>query len=280
MKRRVYVSPLDVAATFDSNLALGIQRQAGEDRYLHYEDQMAAMRELVSVRAEDDWAATVYDAWLSALQPVWREHGDAFPPFMRNDAWTAKDLQTGLGSYTELKHDTILYAKQEFAAEGGGDWTELHPRHWVEPDPVAFERMSQVAALLQSGLAERGHQHRGQRLARWGRVRHGRPLVCLVGRRPQDRGGRVGGFSRRPHCGHRTGVFRVSGDRHRGDRPDPRPRPRRRRTVPGGNRRRLLVLRVLAPRRAGPPHRRGVVEAPRRRSCTGPVGADDLARSG
>ncbi|HDL48573.1 MAG TPA: DUF3160 domain-containing protein [Actinobacteria bacterium] len=155
-KRRVYVSPLDVAATFDSDLALGIQRQAGEDRYLHYEDRMAAMRELISVRTEDDWAATVYDAWMSALQPVWREHGDAFPPFMRNDAWTAKDLQTGLGSYAELKHDTILYAKQEFAAEGGGDWTELHPRHWVEPDPIAFERMSQVAALLQSGLTGRG----------------------------------------------------------------------------------------------------------------------------
>ena len=31
---------------------------------------------------------------------------------MKNVAWTDKDLQTFLGSWTELRHDTLLYAKQ------------------------------------------------------------------------------------------------------------------------------------------------------------------------
>lgn len=155
-KRRVYVSPLDVAAAFGSEYALDVQHQAGESRYSHYDDQMSAMRDVVASRSDEDWAATVYDAWLAALQPVLRDHGAAFPQFMRSDAWTAKDLQTALGSYTELKHDTILYGKQEFAAEGGGDWSDFPPRHWVEPEPVAFERMSEVAALLRNGLRDRG----------------------------------------------------------------------------------------------------------------------------
>jgi hypothetical protein len=155
-KRRVYMSPLDLAAAMGSNLALGIQHEAGEDLYLHYDSQMDAMRTTMSSRTESDWAATVYDAWLASLEPVWREHGDAYPPFMRTDEWTAKDLNTGLGSYTELKHDTILYAKQAVAAEGGGEWSDVPPRHWVEPEPAAFARISEVASLLQEGLDSRG----------------------------------------------------------------------------------------------------------------------------
>ncbi len=37
---------------------------------------------------------------------------------MRSEAWTAKAHQSGLGSYAELKHDTLLYSKQA-VAEGG-----------------------------------------------------------------------------------------------------------------------------------------------------------------
>lgn len=154
-RRRVYMSPLDLAAAMGSDYALDIQHKAGESLYLHYDGQMDAMRTTLSSRTDSNWASTVYDAWLASLQPVWREHGNAYPPFMRSEAWTAKDLNTGLGSYTELKHDTILYAKQAIAAEGGGDWSDVPPRHWVEPEPVAFARISEVAALLQSGLNSR-----------------------------------------------------------------------------------------------------------------------------
>jgi hypothetical protein len=154
-KRRVYMSPLDIAAAMGSDFALDVQHEAGESGYLHYDDQMDAMRSSISTRSESAWAGTVYDAWLAALQPVWRGHGDAYPPFMRSEAWTAKDLAAGLGSYAELKHDTILYAKQAFAAEGGGEWLDIPPRHWVEPEPSAFARISQVASLLQVGLQSR-----------------------------------------------------------------------------------------------------------------------------
>jgi len=155
-KRRVYVSPLDLAAAMGSDLALDVQHEAGESLYLHYDDQMDAMRTMISARAESEWAGTVYDAWLASFEPVWRDHGNAYPPFMRTNAWTAKDLNTGLGSYTELKHDTILYAKQAVAAEGGGEWSDVPPRHWVEPEPAAFARISEVASLLQDGLHDRG----------------------------------------------------------------------------------------------------------------------------
>ena len=65
---------------------------------------------------------------------------------MRNNGWAAKGHQTGFGSYTELKHDTILYAKQGIA-EG-----DMEPppvvRHAVEADPEAFHRVADMAMLL------------------------------------------------------------------------------------------------------------------------------------
>jgi hypothetical protein len=151
--QRVKVSPLDLAAAFGSDFAHQIQINAGEPDFANYEEQLAKMRELIAGREEDDWATTVYDAWLYAIEPMWQPHGPAFPDYMQTEAWRAKAHQTGFGTYTELKHDTLLYAKQGFAAEGGGDAPVVPPRHWVEPDPVAFERISAMAKLLQDGLS-------------------------------------------------------------------------------------------------------------------------------
>jgi hypothetical protein len=85
---------------------------------------------------------------------MWTEFGAAYPDFMRTAAWAAKAHQTGFGSYAELKHDTILYAKQAFA-EGEAPLAPAEPRHWVEPDPVAFERLAAAARLMHDGLAIR-----------------------------------------------------------------------------------------------------------------------------
>lgn len=174
---RRYSTPLDLVATFGSDLAYQIMGEEnvpfypstdeGEAVYLidpdtgepwtHYETRMEDLVAMIAGRGTSDWANTVYDAWLYSLQPVWQPLGQAYPDFMRSAAWEAKDLQTGLGSYTELKHDTILYAKQSMAVEG--DFQPLdypEPRHWVEPNPVAFMRMALVLRLLEKGLTERG----------------------------------------------------------------------------------------------------------------------------
>ena len=96
----------------------------------------------------------MYDAWLHALEPVFVAHGQAYPDFMRTDVWAAKSLQSGLGSFAELKHDTILYTKQA-VAEGGDGAPIPERRNWVEPEPVAFGRLAAMAELMRSGLDER-----------------------------------------------------------------------------------------------------------------------------
>jgi hypothetical protein len=155
--RRTHVSPLDLASAFGSPLAREIQSAAGESHFLHYDEQLATMTDLVQSRDATDWAGTVYDGWLYALEPNFVERGIAFPDYMRTAAWAAKSLQTGFGSYTELKHDTVLYVKQGTAGEGEDvARPPFEPRHYVEPDPVAFGRLAAVAQLCLDGLGARG----------------------------------------------------------------------------------------------------------------------------
>ena len=69
-----------------------------------------------------------------------------------------------LGSYAELKHDTILYAKQA-VAEGGDGAPIPERRNWVEPDPVVFARLAAMAELMRAGLDDAGPAHARSRPA-------------------------------------------------------------------------------------------------------------------
>jgi hypothetical protein len=151
--KRLMPSGLDVAAAFGSSLAYDTLKQTGVTAYANYDSQLAKVRKAIAGRPAGDWGSTVYDAWLYALQPMFVAHGRAFPDFMRTPLWAGKDLQSGLGSYAQLKHDTVLYTKQFFAE--GGDSLPPSPRNWVEPDPTAFGRVGAAASLLQQGLHER-----------------------------------------------------------------------------------------------------------------------------
>jgi hypothetical protein len=152
---RLEASVLDVAAAFGSEWAYDLQREAGvHAAYPDYEPQMTTLRALVSDRSGADWAGTVYDAWLYAIAPMWSPHGLAYPDFMRTETWAAKAHTTGFGSYAELKHDTLLYAKQAFA-EGEGPPVPAEPRHWIEPEPVVYERLVAVATLIRDGFTSR-----------------------------------------------------------------------------------------------------------------------------
>ncbi|MCU0266458.1 MAG: DUF3160 domain-containing protein [Actinomycetia bacterium] len=151
---RTMASALDVAAALGSPFALGVLAETGQTEYENYARQMAALRASVRTRPAAAWGGTVYDAWLYAVQPAVVAHGTAFPDYMRTPAWAAKSLQSGLGSYAQLKHDTILYAKQALVEGGDGELPPT-PRSWVEPDPVVFTRLAAAADLARRGLGER-----------------------------------------------------------------------------------------------------------------------------
>lgn len=153
-KERLIPSGLDLAAAFGSDFARGVLEQAGETAYTNYDAQLDALRTAIAERPVAEWSSTVYDAWLHALAPSFAERGAMFPDFMQSETWTAKAHQSGLGSYAELKHDTILFSKQA-VAEGGDDFPIPARRNWVEPEPLVYARLAAAADLLRRGLKER-----------------------------------------------------------------------------------------------------------------------------
>jgi hypothetical protein len=79
---------------------------------------------------------------------------------MQSTAWQDKQLNTALGSWAELKHDTILYAKQPFGGLGGcGLPTAPAPVEaagYGEPVPEVYARIAALAEMTREGLEERG----------------------------------------------------------------------------------------------------------------------------
>ncbi len=117
---------------------------------------MSKMKDYVSGLKTEIWTQNLYWGWLYQLRPLLDEKPSGYPTFMRNLAWTRKDLNAFLGSWAELKHDTILYAKQVYAELGAGGPDKKDDRGYVEPNPYVYARLASLLKLTNEGLEARG----------------------------------------------------------------------------------------------------------------------------
>lgn len=168
--RRGLPKGLDMLAAMGSERAYDILDQMGETKYENYTSQMEKMRNWLSSLTVTDWTETLYNTWLYTFYPLLDVPKAGNPAFMLSPAWVDKQLNTALGSWTELKHDTILYAKQAYAELGGGPPPPppVPPKGYVEPVPEFYARLKALTAMTQSGLGERGllSEQDAQNLAR------------------------------------------------------------------------------------------------------------------
>ena len=155
-ERRMLPDTLDMAAALGSDTALDILSEQGETDYENYSEKMDAVREAVQDAPEELWSASLYAGWLYTLSPLLEEKGDGWPAFMQSEQWAKKSLETYCGSFTELKHDTVLYAKQVMAEMGGGPMEELDDRGYVEPEREVYSRFMQLAQQTSDGLSALG----------------------------------------------------------------------------------------------------------------------------
>jgi hypothetical protein len=111
------------------------------------------------------WEGSLYHLWLRALQGLSPDpRADAtLPAVMRGEAWSRRMLSTQLASWAELRHDTVLYAKQSFSAMA----LCAFPDAYVEPYPAFFaavERLSARGAALLAGLEFGAHEGEKRRI--------------------------------------------------------------------------------------------------------------------
>ncbi len=87
-----------------------------------------------------DWKACVANQWIESMKDI-NSLPDNAPYFMKTPQWGKKNLNSALASWTELKHDAILYAKQPMGAEcGAGGPPEPICKGYVEPNVAYWQK--------------------------------------------------------------------------------------------------------------------------------------------
>jgi hypothetical protein len=147
---RMLPSTLDVLFGL-GNDAAG-QLLQGELEAYHYAPNLAAVRYLIDGYDEGFWKSSLFNHWLAAIRtlnpPADR---NALPSTLRTAAWWQRLMNTQLASWTELRHDNLLYAKQSYS----GMVTCSYPKVYIEPVPefyAALARMARAGAAHFAGV--------------------------------------------------------------------------------------------------------------------------------
>ena len=137
---RLFPKGLDIMAILGSDRAYDLLDSLYEQTaYPNYAERIDRFQTEFRALSPAEWAQNLYWNWLYSLMPLLYEKGDGYPHFMQTIAWLDKELMTALASWAELRHDTILYAKQSMTpckiAPGP-------PKSYVEPNPHLYARLA------------------------------------------------------------------------------------------------------------------------------------------
>ncbi|MBN1765783.1 MAG: DUF3160 domain-containing protein [Sedimentisphaerales bacterium] len=150
---RCYPRGLDVMAILGSQEAENILIQEGDTEYLKYDEKYTMLQDIFEAFDPNDWNQNLYWSWLYSLQSLLVEFEEGYPNYMRTNAWERKELNAALASWTELRHDTILYAKQSYTPSGkGGVNPPPNATGYVEPVPEFYRRLWALSNMTQQGL--------------------------------------------------------------------------------------------------------------------------------
>jgi hypothetical protein len=162
---RLFPRGLDVMAVLGSKRARDLLVDYyHEDTLKNYVAQLDGLIRAFDALSERDWEQNLYYSWLYALKLLLipPEGGD-LPLFVRSTAWPDKCLTSALGSWAELRHDTILYAKQSYTLLGMAAPVEPPlrevPPSYVEPYPEVFRFLARLAKRTLDDLGDRDLLH-------------------------------------------------------------------------------------------------------------------------
>ncbi len=149
-------SGLDVASVFGHSGAKEKSFAKWGD-YAHYKEQVNSLSNEIDNFDIVQWGSSIAWSWLYALKGLLADVDEGAPAFMRTESWSDKTLETGLTSWSEMRHDTVLYAKQSYTdgdTDGDADidtGDEIYlDFDYIEPQPDAYSRLAAAASRLKA----------------------------------------------------------------------------------------------------------------------------------
>ncbi|MCK5768497.1 MAG: DUF3160 domain-containing protein [Candidatus Atribacteria bacterium] len=146
---------LDLMALLGSIRAGEILEELGDTQYSDYEKKFLELKKEVDDLTTYDWHKTLYMNWLYVLKSLWSEYtigSVGYPLFMQTKFWQDKELNTALASWTQLRHDTILYVKQSYTMAEKGGMFQPPVVGYVEPMPEFYSRLLALTKMTNQGI--------------------------------------------------------------------------------------------------------------------------------
>ncbi len=152
--QRIMPRGLDIMIILGSARARQHLDDEGDSSYTFYDRQIQNLIVNFSSLNVSEWNRNLYWGWLYSLQPLLASFGTGYPSFMQTDAWKDKELHTALASWAELRHDTILYAKQSYTPRITAIPPEPDSVGYVEPVPEFYQRILALTTMTRTGLTD------------------------------------------------------------------------------------------------------------------------------
>ena len=141
---RLYPSTQDLLFALGNNESLTLLRPELEQ--FRYASNLGATRELLDSHPTRYWEESIYSRWLSCIRqlnpPAELDH---LPDFMRTRQWWRQKMNTQLASWTQLRHDHLLYAPSSYTDTFGCSY----PHGFVEPFPELYRSMHELGKQVE-----------------------------------------------------------------------------------------------------------------------------------
>ncbi len=161
---RCFPKGLDIMSLLGSERAKEILTELGDTEYegidkngnkITYDIALNELEKEFNSFNDSEWNKNLYWSWLYSLKPLLKEFENGYPTFMQTKEWQNKELITALASWTELRHDTILYAKQSYTPSlKSSIRQDNHVVGYIEPVPEFYNRLLALTRMTNNGLDE------------------------------------------------------------------------------------------------------------------------------
>ena len=152
----VKATGLWVPAAFGDSFALDHARtmMTAQQRNA-YDSRMADVKRRLTEQSDAEHFSSLAAAQLHAASRLCGPRGPNYPYFMQSPFFAAKNTESFLGTWTELKHDTVLYARHKYIMGEGGESDAPPPlakMGYVQPDVAFWRELERLALFTQAGF--------------------------------------------------------------------------------------------------------------------------------
>lgn len=115
---RAFPMGLDILNCLSIDKAANILKETENSNYIGYDKEIEHFRNYFRSLKDAEWNKTIYTKWIQTLSMLFGGKSN------KKGGWFKRLIRTFLGSWAELRHDTILYVKQSYTMKA----TSFRPR--------------------------------------------------------------------------------------------------------------------------------------------------------